>query len=159
MKREMLEQMLARASESVRKLNKDLARVCPSPQALTTATPVKSRIRQDRSQPNKLEREWMGRLLLDFPDEQFHFNAMRFRLGNGVWYKPDFFCFDHYWPEDASRSFKGIHARPTAWEVKGPKAWRGGFEFLKIAAHAWPKVRWVLVWKDDGGWNEEEVLP
>lgn len=145
------QQMLAR----VNRLKVDIARECPRPEEIRK----KHRIRQDRSQPNKLEREWMGRLATDFPDEQFHFNAMRFRLGNGVWYKPDFFCFDHHWPEDASRSFKGIHARPTAWEVKGPKAWRGGFEFLKIAASSWPKIRWVLVWKDDGGWNEEEVLP
>lgn len=117
-----------------------------------TIMKVKRRIRQDRSKPNKLEREWLDWLRAYNPLEQFRFGERRYKLANGTWYKPDVTCQSHLW-EDTQEH------KETAWEVKGTKSWRGGFEFLKIAAHQWPEVRWVLVWKEDGLWNEQEVLP
>lgn len=114
------------------------------------------RLRQS-SKPllNKLEERWLVILKATFPTEEFLSQAIRFKLGNGIWYKPDFFCFSHDWPEENALSLK---RRPTAWEVKGPKSWRGGFENLKVAAGLYPNIRWVLVW-DDFGWNEQQVLP
>lgn len=117
----------------------------------------KTRIKQSRSGMNKLESDWLWVLQRDYPEEQFRFGQRRYMLANGVWYKPDFTCQKHKWPED--NPVCGYQWKETAWEVKGPKAWRGGFEFLKIAAHCWPEVRWVLVWREDGHWNEQEVLP
>lgn len=114
--------------------------------------PQKQRIRQDRSQPNKLELEWREYLMREFPDERFRYGCRRYKLGNGIWYKPDIVCARHRWPETG-------FVMETAWEVKGPKSWRGGFENLKVAAYSWPEVRWVLVWKEYGRWNEQEVLP
>jgi hypothetical protein len=115
----------------------------------------KRRIRQDRSKPNKLEERWIQYLQSSYPGEGFITQSLRFRLGNGIWYKPDAFCWNHEWPEGEAPF---VRWRPTAWEVKGPKSWRGGFENLKVAASLYPDVRWVLVW-DDCGWNEQEVLP
>ena len=40
-----------------------------------------------------------------------------------------------------------------AYEVKGPKVFRGGFENLKVAARVHPWVKFYLVWEDGaGGW-------
>ena len=44
-------------------------------------------------------------------------------------------------------------------EVKGPHAFRRGFENLKMAAHKYPWIKWVLVWKENGEWREQTVLP
>lgn len=107
--------------------------------------PEGKRIRQD-SKPlmNKLEMQfWRERLEQRYPLAKPQ--AIRFKLGNGIWYKPDFVDF----------SIQPV----TAWEVKGPHAFRGGFENLKVAASAYPFVRWILVWKESGEWRQQEVLP
>ena len=72
--------------------------------------------------------------------------ALRFKLGNGIWYKPDAVII---FPDRA------IHA----YEVKGPHAFRGGFENLKVAAHLYQQIVWTLAWKDDGEWKTQLVLP
>ena len=72
--------------------------------------------------------------------------GMRFRLGNGIWYCPDFVRI----PLD--------NLPMQAIEVKGPHAFRGGFENLKVAANLYPEITWVLVWKDNGIWQEQIIL-
>jgi hypothetical protein len=133
-------------SAQTRRLNPELYSVHPD-MVNTTGPAIQSkRIRQD-SKPlmNKLESEFKryhesltGHVLIP--------QALRFKLGNGIWFKPDFvqFCPN-----------MGI----TAFEVKGPHAFRGGFENLKVAASLWPQVRWVLVWKESGSWKHQEILP
>jgi hypothetical protein len=66
-------------------------------------------------------------------------------LGNGIWYKPDFTGF--------------VDGSYTAWEVKGPHAFRGGFENLKVAANQYKEINWHLVWKEGGQWKDQGVLP
>lgn len=104
------------------------------------------RIRQS-SKPllNKLEtefKEWYefrtGRRLMC--------QAIRFRLGNSIWYKPDFVCLNSM----------GIL---LCMEVKGPHAFRGGFENLKVAAGLYPDFSWKLWWKSNGSWQYQNVLP
>ena len=104
------------------------------------------RIRQS-SKPllNKLETEWYHILKSSYgPDVPVFSQAIRFRLGNGIWYKPDFMVF-------ASKSY--------GYEVKGPHAFRGGFENLKVCSNLYREIKWYLVWKIDGQWQEQEVLP
>jgi len=72
--------------------------------------------------------------------------AIRFRLGNGIWYKPDFTLFC------ATMGMSAI-------EVKGPFAHRGGFENLKVAAGLYKSVTWRLAWKLDGVWKTQIVYP
>lgn len=109
------------------------------------------RIRQS-SKPlmNKLETEWYEQLKFLYANTTIHIQAKRYKLANGIWYKPDFtVCADG-----------GHFSGEVAWEVKGPKAWRGGFENLKVVAHQWPQVQFLLVWKDkQGQWQQQEVLP
>ena len=103
----------------------------------------RKRIRQD-SKPlmNQLEQEYYDQYLSK--DYGVCIQSVRFRLANGLWYKTDFFC---------------PGSPPIGIEVKGEHAFRGGFENLKVAAGLWPEVRWILVWKDNGAWCQQEVLP
>lgn len=103
------------------------------------------RIRQD-SKPlmNKLETEFFLRLECQYGDK-IRPQARRYKLGNGIWFKPDFTSI--------------IESQEIAWEVKGPHAFRGGFENLKVAAHEWPEVDWFLCWKENGEWKQQKVLP
>ena len=116
----------------------------PTPAAPEIA-PAK-RIRQN-AKPllNKLETEWLAVLTARLgPSAIIHAQALRFRLANGHFYKPDFCAM--------------VGTYLTAWEVKGPHAFRGGFENLKVAATLYPDIRWILVWKQDGRWWEQVVL-
>jgi hypothetical protein len=78
------------------------------------------------------------------PGCKIHFNAIRLRLANGHHYTPDFFV------EEGS----GV-----IYETKGPKAFRGGFENLKVAASMYQMFKFKLVWKDNGNWMMQEILP
>ncbi len=103
---------------------------------------------------NKLEEAWFNRVSSqnpNYPRPRAH--SLTFKLANGVTYCPDVFVSE--WP------VIGECAKPTAWEVKGKKAWDDAIVKLKVAAHEWPEIRWVLVWKDsrDGGWREQTILP
>lgn len=114
---------------------------------------AKKRVRQDgRPLLNKLETEFYDQLLAAGPNKLIRAQAMRYKLANGVWYKPDFTC--------ANWRISDGETGPVAWEVKGPRAFRGGFENLKVAATRYPEVRWLLVWKDQSGqWQEQHILP
>lgn len=106
----------------------------------------KKRIRQS-AKPllNKLEtefKEWYERTT----DYTVMCQAMRFRLGNSIWYKPDFTHLN---------AFGSL----TCIEVKGPHAFRGGFENLKVAAGLYPQFAWKLWWKENGVWTRQDILP
>lgn len=142
-------------SQSVLKRNLGGGGLCgsgtllPQPEAVVaqSATPVKKRIRQDtKPLMNKLEMEYFHCLMKTFPDGcKVLPQAMRFRLANGLWFKVDFIVSGYH----------GLYG----YEVKGPHAFRGGFENLKMAATTYPWIKWFLVWKDGGIWQEQEVLP
>lgn len=155
MTKDQLDRMLSRASKSVQRLNRDLARVIPYPEE----HPKKAikRIRQSRDAPNKLEQEWLNKLRSLFPDYTFRYGAKRYKLANGLWYKPDITC-GHFDVPGLEGFPMESQDKETAWEVKGPKSWRGGFENLKMAAHQWPEVRWILVWKIEGQWHEQLIV-
>lgn len=107
----------------------------------------KKRIRQsDKPELNKLESEYLIYLKSLLPNAIVHPQSMRFRLGNGIWYKPDL-----------------IVSAPSGtlevFEVKGPHAFRGGLENVKVAAGIYKNIRFFLVWKEGGKWQEQHVLP
>lgn len=104
------------------------------------------RLRQDpKPLMNKLEQDLFNYLSRLYPKVKLHAQAKRFRLANGLWYKPDLTAV--------------LDGQETAWEAKGPHAFRGGFENLKFAAAAWPEVNWILMWKNDDGWRSQKILP
>lgn len=140
-------------SASVRRRNPHLYNyatgIAPTGEEVTIITKPKKRIRQS-SKPlmNKLEFSFYSYLSAFYPSFSFHAQSIRFKLGNGIYYKPDLVCFG--W---------GDKPRACCWEVKGPYAFRGGFENLKVAAHAYPEVEWRLAWKIGNEWQQQLVLP
>ncbi len=106
------------------------------------------RLRQDsRPLMNGLETAFAAHLRgLLAPEVRVVPQGKRYRLANGQWYKPDFTAV--------------VGGREHAWECKGPKAFRGGFENLKTAATMWPDVTFTLVWRDAAGaWQQQKILP
>lgn len=105
------------------------------------------RIRQNpKPLMNGLETDFFNHLKASYPQAEIHAQAIRTKLANGAWYKSDFMVLRDGLPV-------------TFYEVKGPKAFRGGFEFLKIAAHQYPRFKFILVWKANGTWKFQPVLP
>lgn len=130
-------------SEATKRLNPHLYEM------VDVATPTKGKRIRQSTKPllNKLEQEWRTVLEQVYPDILITGNETKFRLANGLWYKPDFIV----WGMDAVRCY----------EVKGPHAFRGGFENLKMAASKYPEFKWTLVWRDKETkeWKEQHVLP
>jgi len=105
----------------------------------------KKRIRQNpKPLMNKLELEAMTWLGGQYPIEELHCQAIRFRLGNGVHFTPDIVCL--------------THGTPLAWEVKGPWATDDAIVKLKMAATVWPHIHWFLIWKESGQWQQQLIL-
>lgn len=111
--------------------------------AALTAKPKAKRIRQSTApEMNKLESEWFHHIHHLGARPQ----AIKLKLARSVFYKPDFF---------SARTL-------TAWEVKGLKGKNidRGKLALKVAATAWPEIKFILVWKDANGmWQKQHVLP
>lgn len=107
------------------------------------AAPKERRVRQSRRSLNRLETMYQDVLHLRHGKENVRAQDLRLQLANGAWYKPDFF----------------VPSELLFIEVKGPHAFRGGFEFLKMAAAAHPWAKFRLVWKAGDQWRFQEVLP
>lgn len=124
---------------------------------MTKEKPSKpKRIRQsEKPLLNKLEGEWFERIRFEFPNyPRPKPQAVKLKIAGSAFYKPDFFVTS--WPH------VGGPAQPTAWEVKGMKGKNidRGKLALKVAATAWPEIKFILVWKDEAGqWQEQHVLP
>ena len=112
---------------------------------LVEVAPELKRIRQSaKPLENKLEREFREYLERQYPHVKIYAQAKRYRLANGLWYKPDCVFF--------------LDGRETVYECKGPHAFRGGFENLKMAATTYQDSDWWLAWKVDGEWQLQRVL-
>lgn len=105
-------------------------------------TPGK-RVRQSRDKLNKLELRYADYLRVKFSGHEIRAQDIRLKLANGIWYKPDFV----------------IPSLGLLFEVKGPKAFRGGFENLKLCAQQHKWLRCFLVWAEKGEWFKQEILP
>lgn len=161
-------------SEATRRLNPNLfsrpaeqaVRIIVNPETElrnNIAQAERKRLRQsDKPIMNKLEtRFYEEQLVPDYvlKGEAVHIQAVRLELARGIWYKPDFFL-----PAAFSRmpagGGKGRHRGALAYEVKGPKVFRGGFENLKVAARVHPWITFYLVWEDEktGRWDRQEIL-
>lgn len=128
-------------------LRADLMRdpVFSQPQATPKAN---RRIRQSQKPLlNKLETEAMAWLRTTYPHFKFQPHCMRLEIANGCWFSPDIVgtC-------DGTRNVS-LH------EVKGPMAWDDAIVKLKVVARAWPCFSVSIMWKIDGQWKEQLVLP
>jgi hypothetical protein len=156
MKEETFEQFISGSqSKSFRASNPHLF---SGPDSTSPPPKTGKRLRQStKPLMNKLEQEFKDymedQLCHAYGDSYCELlpQALRFRLGNGIWYKPDFIFVNplYHTPK----------IKLLAYEVKGPKSWRGGFENLKIAATLYEWVEWILVWKDNALWRTQLVYP
>lgn len=104
--------------------------------------PVK-RVKQSSAKPNKLEADLGAWLRLGNPK----YNAVTFRIANGLRYTPDWVLF------------KPGTKQLQAYEVKGPFAYAGSLEKLKMAASAFPEVNFILAWRDKSlTWQFQNIL-
>ncbi len=119
------------------------------PLGIVTLPAAGVKIRQGDKPPNKLEASWRRHIEAQHPGVAFRAQAIRFRLANGAWYKPDLMAW--------------LNGRVVCWETKGGKGMKGharGMITVKFAAATWPEVLFILVWKDEtGSWKHQEVLP
>jgi hypothetical protein len=136
-------------SESVRRLNPEIygspcafvATVSPEP----PKPRAKKRIRQSSKTMNKLESEFYGRLKRLW--EVVHYEPMRIKLCNGVVYIPDFMVV-------------GPTGTVVFYETKGNQPIQDDSSVkIKMAAQQYPRFKFVLVWKENGKWNEQVILP
>lgn len=103
------------------------------------------RLRQSQKQPNKLETAFAAYLEQTQPTlTGLRAGCVTLQLANGVRYTPDLVG----WVGDDL----------TAWEVKGFMRDDAAVK-LKVAASLWPEISFVLVWKDQGCWRQQEILP
>ena len=110
------------------------------------------RIRQS-SKPilNKLEQEWFDKVSATYNPAKIHAQSATFKLANGLRYTPDLFCFDYRHTDSIIRS--------TAWEVKGRWFTDDANAKLKMFASLYPEILVMLVWKQNGQWISQIVLP
>lgn len=106
------------------------------------AAPQERRMRQSAIKLNALETDYQDVLHMKYGKDDVVAQSIRVRLASGAWFKCDFF----------------VKSERLFIECKGPHSFRGGFEFLKVAAsiHTWAKFR--LVWRVSGQWKFQEVL-
>ena len=106
---------------------------------------------------NRLETEFYERIRSQYPNfPPVRCHAKTYLLANGVRYTPDFSASS--WPDIREDQTAGP-ARETCWEVKGPHSWDDALVKIKVAAHEFPEIHWLFVWKKDGRWCEQTVLP
>jgi len=133
-------------SAAFRRLN---AGMFPAPMN-ADPVPAKKRLRQSAAPVlNRLEMRFHGHLLATYEPDSVFAQAVRVELARGHWFKPDFYVAPH-----------ASCTRPTFFETKGPKSFRGGFENLKVAARVHKWAKFFLVWEDEAGrWQRQEILP
>lgn len=143
----LTDEMIAQTLRENARLELDLnPRALWAPRSAPAAASPAKRMRQSaRPLMNELEAAWFLVLKGRYPNAKIHPQAKSYRLARGHNYRPDFTAM--------------IEGRECAWECKGQKAFRGGFENLKVAATTYPEIAWTLVWRVDGEWQTQEVLP
>lgn len=127
---------IQQAMSGVEELKKDIAQVIPK----------KKRIRQRSSDGlNKLERQAMLWLSEQYAHASLRPHAIRLEIANGCTFTPDIVMV------------RG--ADMILYEVKGDHAWDDAIVKLKVVARQWPHLNFALIWKQDGQWMEQAILP
>lgn len=100
----------------------------------------------DEARLNKTERGWLAVLRPDPQTVWVGIQNMTLKLADDTRYTPDFFSLNR-------------EGRLFAWEVKG--FFRDDAKVkIKVAARAFPWIRFVLVRREKGGaWKTEDVNP
>ena len=133
----------ASKSESFRKLNPHLF----TSEIFPAKVKQPEMLRQNKTGLNKLETEYFQILKAQF-GESVHAQLITFKLANGCRYTPDFIVWN-----DTTENLRII-----AYEVKGFMRDDAAVK-IKVAAGIMRHVDFRLVWKQDGRWLEQRILP
>jgi hypothetical protein len=100
-------------------------------------------LRQNKTCLNKLETEYLQILRAQFGD-CVSSQSLTVKIGNGCRYTPDFIVWNSH----------GCFA----YEVKGFMRDDAAVK-IKVAAKLFPLIEFRIVWKTDGRWMEQKILP
>jgi hypothetical protein len=124
----------------------------PSKDTITIAIGApKPRLRQSRGERlNKTERAFLAHLQTQFNPRWIYSQAVTLQIANGCRYTPDFLIF-------VGQDIDNLQLR--AYEVKGFMRDDAAVK-IKVAARAFPAIRFFLATKrKGGGWVVEPVYP
>lgn len=83
--------------------------------------------------------------------------AITFRLGDRLTYRPDFVTVDAL-ASEGTLIWLGDRIRLTCYETKAPHRFaRAGIDKLKMAATIYPWIAWKLVMRKGNEWSEKEI--
>jgi hypothetical protein len=84
--------------------------------------------------------------------------AITFKLADALSYRPDFVTVEPIVSEFQGLPLPRNTVTLTAYETKGPHRFkREGINKLKMAATAYPWIKWILVERDKNQWTEKEI--
>ena len=96
---------------------------------------------------NKLEAEALA--LVRSMGGEVRAHALRLELANGVQYTPDII--------EVIGPAGDVPGRLRIWEVKGKQVWDDAIVKLKVAKRYWPMFSFLLLWKERGEWQSQEI--
>lgn len=136
-------------SASFRKLNPHLFPSAEAPLITAASMLDKPIIRQTtKSLMNQLETDFLAELKAH-GWKTILCQSVKLRLGNGVWYCPDFLTLGNQ---------EGFLLE--GWEVKGKHVWEDSIVKLKVVAGMYPFIQWRLAHRNDSGhWGYQLVRP
>jgi hypothetical protein len=104
----------------------------------------KKLLRQSAKPLNKLELDFLARLVGQFGANNVFAQSISFKLGNGVRFLPDFVVF-----------YAGF---VRCYETKGWMRDDAAVK-IKVAASKYPQIDWYLVWRNNNQFQEQRILP
>ncbi len=102
---------------------------------------------------NKTEQEFGTWLKARYPDSFIVEQGLKFKLCNGVFFTPDCVVFSPMSGTVDAYEVKGERRSDAAWFREDSKL------KSKFAAQQFPFIKWVVVWKQNGEWVTQIVLP
>jgi hypothetical protein len=109
-------------------------------------------LRQRTKQPSRAELEFIALLEARFPENMILHEKIAFRLANGVTYWPDVIVVHPRLSFVKAYEVKGKRRKDSAWARDDSRV------KLKMAPTAYPWIQWALVWKDEAGNWQEQVI-
>ena len=99
----------------------------------------------DEQKLNRLETEWLA-VLRDVGYPWIGIQAVTIKIGDRCRYTPDFIVLNN-------------EGAIIAFETKGKHFWDDAKVKLKVAARQFPFIRFILVTKVDGQFQQEDIRP
>jgi hypothetical protein len=117
-----------------------------------SSQPAGKPIRQRTKKPSQAELEFIAWLKAQHTHGIVLHEQLAFRLANGVVYWPDVVVINPMYTAFDAYEVKGRRRKDAAWARDDSRV------KLKVAAGQYPWIQWTLVWKDESGNWQEQVI-